>query len=163
MARLLQHYVTRRVLFLPSLCIDTGKPTRWCPHCHTCAGTGGLNVPMFIALRRFTLLTTILLERVLYAKSHDRSTYSAVSLMIIGARTNPAQLLSAAIWCVEGLRFGQLNLSRCNASKGRLMSANHRHPHQTFLLSVFSRTTSHTIMGFSSVPLANGSSCRWCL
>ncbi len=41
---------------------------------------------MFIALRRFTLLTTILLERILYKRKHDRSTYGAVSTMIIGER-----------------------------------------------------------------------------
>ncbi len=52
--------------------------------CHLRAGTGGLNVPMFIALRRFTLLCTIVLERVLMAKRHDRSTIGAVGVMIIG-------------------------------------------------------------------------------
>ena len=35
------------------------------------AGTAGLNVPMFIALRRFTLLFTILLERFWLRKLHD--------------------------------------------------------------------------------------------
>ena len=40
---------------------------------------------MFIALRRFTLLCTIVLERVLMAKRHDRSTIGAVGVMIIGA------------------------------------------------------------------------------
>lgn len=50
------------------------------------AGTGGLNVPMFIALRRFTLLCTIVLERVMMAKRHDRSTIGAVGIMIVGAR-----------------------------------------------------------------------------
>ena len=50
------------------------------------AGTGGLNVPMFIALRRFTLLCTIVLERVMMAKRHDRSTLGAVAIMIVGAR-----------------------------------------------------------------------------
>jgi len=48
-------------------------------------GTGGLNVPMFIALRRFTLLCTILLERFMYHKKHDPSTYGAVTTMIAGA------------------------------------------------------------------------------
>ncbi len=47
-------------------------------------GTGGLNVPMFIALRRFTLLATIVLERLMYKRRHDRSTYGAVATMIIG-------------------------------------------------------------------------------
>lgn len=40
---------------------------------------------MFIALRRFTLLTTMLLERIMYKRRHDRSTYGAVSIMILGA------------------------------------------------------------------------------
>lgn len=48
------------------------------------AGTGGLNVPMFIALRRFTLVTTMLLERSIYKRKHDRSTYGAVGTMIMG-------------------------------------------------------------------------------
>ena len=48
------------------------------------AGTAGLNVPMFIALRRFTLLCTIVLERVLLHKTHDRSTWGAVGIMIGG-------------------------------------------------------------------------------
>jgi hypothetical protein len=48
------------------------------------AGTGGLNVPMFIALRRFTLVTTMLLERLMYKRKHDRSTYGAVGTMIMG-------------------------------------------------------------------------------
>jgi len=48
------------------------------------AGTAGLNVPMFIALRRFTLLCTIILERVLLHRSHDRSTWGAVGIMIGG-------------------------------------------------------------------------------
>ena len=48
-------------------------------------GTGGLNVPMFIALRRFTLLFTILLERYWLKKSHDWPTLSAMAIMIGGA------------------------------------------------------------------------------
>ena len=52
---------------------------------HVQLGTGGLNVPMFIALRRFTLLCTIVLERLMYHKKHDPSTYGAVTTMIIGA------------------------------------------------------------------------------
>ena len=48
-------------------------------------GTAGLNVPMFIALRRFTLLCTIILERVMMNKRHDRSTLGAVAVMIGGA------------------------------------------------------------------------------
>ncbi len=61
------------------------------------AGTAGLNVPMFIALRRFTLLFTILLERFWLKKSHDWPTLSAMGIMIGGgsevARSN-AWLLS---------------------------------------------------------------------
>ena len=40
---------------------------------------------MFIALRRFTLLCTIMLERFMYHKKHDPSTYGAVTTMIAGA------------------------------------------------------------------------------
>ena len=40
---------------------------------------------MFIALRRFTLITTMLLERIMYKRKHDRSTYGAVGTMILGA------------------------------------------------------------------------------
>ena len=40
---------------------------------------------MFIALRRFTLLCTIALERIMYHKKHDPSTYGAVTIMIAGA------------------------------------------------------------------------------
>ena len=53
------------------------------------AGTAGLNVPMFIALRRFTLLCTIVLERVMMNKRHDRSTLGAVGVMIGGAPAQP--------------------------------------------------------------------------
>lgn len=48
-------------------------------------GTGGLNVPMFIALRRFTLLFTILLEKFWLNKTHDWPTLSAMMIMIGGA------------------------------------------------------------------------------
>lgn len=48
-------------------------------------GTGGLNVPMFIALRRFTLLFTILLERYWLKRTHDWPTLSAMGIMIGGA------------------------------------------------------------------------------
>ena len=44
---------------------------------------------MFIALRRFTLLCTIVLERVMYHKQHDKSTYGAVATMILGAPLCP--------------------------------------------------------------------------
>lgn len=40
---------------------------------------------MFIALRRFTLLFTILLERFWLKKSHDWPTLSAMGIMIGGA------------------------------------------------------------------------------
>lgn len=48
-------------------------------------GTGGLNVPMFIALRRFTLLLTVILEVVWFGKRHTRTTYFSVGIMILGA------------------------------------------------------------------------------
>ena len=53
-------------------------------HVHDVAGTADLNVPMFIALRRFTLVCTIVLERSLMHKQHDRATLGAVALMIGG-------------------------------------------------------------------------------
>lgn len=39
---------------------------------------------MFIALRRFTLLCTVILERSMLHKQHDRATIGAVGLMIGG-------------------------------------------------------------------------------
>lgn len=48
-------------------------------------GTAGLNVPMFITLRRFTLLFTIMLERFWLKKTHDLSTIGAMTVMIGGA------------------------------------------------------------------------------
>lgn len=68
-------------------------------------GTAGLNVPMFIALRRFTLLFTILLERYWLKKSHDWPTLSAMGIMIGGALMAAATDLSfnprgyAAVLC----------------------------------------------------------------
>lgn len=50
-------------------------------------GTADLNVPMFIALRRFTLLCTVILERSMLHKQHDRATMGAVGLMIGGMFT----------------------------------------------------------------------------
>ena len=47
-------------------------------------GTAGLNVPMFIALRRFALLCTLILERVMMHKSHDKATAGSVAVMIVG-------------------------------------------------------------------------------
>ena len=51
---------------------------------------------MFIALRRFTLLCTIILERVMMNKRHDRSTLGAVAVMIGGARLKPIEFLNPA-------------------------------------------------------------------
>lgn len=48
-------------------------------------GTGGLNVPMFIVLRRFTFLITIFLEVSFYRKTYDRQTLGSVALMVSGA------------------------------------------------------------------------------
>ena len=65
---------------------------------------------MFIALRRFTLLCTIMLERFMYHKKHDPSTYGAVTTMILGAvqllHGRPAhaehwQLLDFVLWCTQ--------------------------------------------------------------
>lgn len=60
-------------------------------------GTGGLNVPMFIALRRFTLLFTILIEKLWLKKSHDWPTLSAMSIMIGGAMIAAATDLSFSL------------------------------------------------------------------
>lgn len=57
-------------------------------------GTGGLSVPMFIALRRFTLLFTILIERYWLRKAHDWPTLSAMGIMIGGALVAAATDLS---------------------------------------------------------------------
>lgn len=66
--------------------------------CHR-AGTAGLNVPMFIALRRFTLLFTILLERFWLKKSHDWPTLSAMGIMIGGAvHVVKAKLGGCSLW-----------------------------------------------------------------
>mmetsp|Transcript_315 Transcript_315/g.904 ORF Transcript_315/g.904 Transcript_315/m.904 type:complete len:328 (+) Transcript_315:347-1330(+) len=48
-------------------------------------GTAGLSVPMFIALRRFTLLATLLLERVIDRKRHDSMTHMTIAVMLAGA------------------------------------------------------------------------------
>lgn len=40
---------------------------------------------MFIALRRFTLLCTLLLEWLMFRRVHERTTYAAVAIMIAGA------------------------------------------------------------------------------
>lgn len=48
-------------------------------------GTGGLSVPMFIALRRFTLVCTVVLEYVMFNRIRDRATYAAVAIMVTGA------------------------------------------------------------------------------
>lgn len=48
-------------------------------------GTAGLNVPMFIALRRFTLVATLVLERTIDKKRHDRMTYTTIAIMLSGA------------------------------------------------------------------------------
>lgn len=48
-------------------------------------GTAGLSVPMFIALRRFTLALTMAMERVILGKVHSRASAAAVALMIAGA------------------------------------------------------------------------------
>ena len=50
---------------------------------------------MFIALRRFTLLCTIVLERVMMNKRHDRSTLGAVAIMIGGAPWHLPRLLES--------------------------------------------------------------------
>lgn len=86
-------------------------------------GTGGLNVPMFIALRRFTLLFTILLERFWLKKQHDWPTLSAMGVMIGGALMAAATDLSynprgyAAVLCNDVLTAMYLIMVK-NTNKG---------------------------------------------
>jgi len=47
--------------------------------------TGGLSVPMFIALRRFSLLITLILEKTVYSKKHDFTTNVTTFVMLLGA------------------------------------------------------------------------------
>lgn len=48
-------------------------------------GTQGLNIPMFVALRRFTILFTVIVEYLLFRKRQSVPTLSAVAIMISGA------------------------------------------------------------------------------
>lgn len=86
-------------------------------------GTGGLNVPMFIALRRFTLLFTILLERFWLKKQHDWPTLSAMGVMIGGALIAAATDLTynprgyAAVLCNDVLTALYLIMVK-NTNKG---------------------------------------------
>jgi solute carrier family 35 protein len=86
-------------------------------------GTGGLNVPMFIALRRFTLLFTILLERFWLKKQHDWPTLSAMGIMIGGALVAAATDMSynprgyAAVLCNDVLTSLYLIMVK-NTNKG---------------------------------------------
>ena len=50
-------------------------------------GTGGLSVPMFIVLRRFTMVITVAIERLVYKQSHDWQVPAAIAVMIAGAIT----------------------------------------------------------------------------
>ena len=88
-------------------CTSIAELSRWyLGHLLDCAGTADLNVPMFIALRRFTLVCTIVLERSLMHKQHDRATIGAVALMIGGkallsypaSTTKGVQLHSTSEW-----------------------------------------------------------------
>ena len=54
---------------------------------------------MFIALRRFTLLCTIVLERFMMGKKHDRFTIGAVGVMIGGECW---QHFATCVWNFEG-------------------------------------------------------------
>lgn len=80
---------------------------------HHCAGTGGLNVPMFIALRRFTLFCTIILERFMMQKKHDRSTLGAVGVMIGGtANFSSCTMKSCRFACHTTLVQWQCEVNR---------------------------------------------------
>ena len=48
-------------------------------------GTGDLSVPMFIVLRRFTMVITIIIERSYFSASHDWQVLSSVGVMVGGA------------------------------------------------------------------------------
>lgn len=48
-------------------------------------GTQGLNIPMFVALRRFTILFTVIVEYVMYKRMQTTATLLSVGLMILGA------------------------------------------------------------------------------
>ncbi|CAG9462528.1 unnamed protein product [Pedinophyceae sp. YPF-701] len=48
-------------------------------------GTGGLSVPMFIALRRFTVVVSLVLEYFVYKKTRSRASMAAVLLMVAGS------------------------------------------------------------------------------
>jgi solute carrier family 35 len=48
-------------------------------------GTGKLSVPMFIVLRRFTMVITIIIERAYFSTSHDWQVLSSVGVMVGGA------------------------------------------------------------------------------
>ncbi len=77
-----QELPSRTALHAPFIPLHAHMTCTPCPS--PTAGTAGLNVPMFIALRRFTLLFTILLERFWLKKSHDWPTLSAMGIMIGG-------------------------------------------------------------------------------
>ena len=63
---------------------------------------------MFIALRRFTLVCTIVLERVMLNKMHDKSTVGAIAVMVGGV---PCAVLCHA--CAQDLvRFWITELRR---------------------------------------------------
>ena len=48
-------------------------------------GTAGLTVPMFIALRRFTFVTTIIAEYVMYKRVQETKTYAWIAIIISGS------------------------------------------------------------------------------
>jgi solute carrier family 35 len=48
-------------------------------------GTGDLTVPMFIVLRRFTMVITIVIERLFFSSTHNWQVLSSVGVMISGA------------------------------------------------------------------------------
>lgn len=48
-------------------------------------GTQGLNIPMFVALRRFTILFTVIVEYLMFRRRQSVPTLSAVAIMISGA------------------------------------------------------------------------------
>lgn len=67
-------------------------------------GTGGLSVPIFIALRRFALLCTVILEYLMFNKLQDHATYAAIAVMVAGRLYNYSVRDSnkvCIVWSVE--------------------------------------------------------------
>eukprot|EP00760_Papus_ankaliazontas_P015146 PhM_4_TR16371/c0_g1_i1/m.77377/K15281/SLC35D; solute carrier family 35 len=77
--------------------------------CNTLTGLGAtktINMPMFVLLRRFSIVMTLYLESYLLGKVHERLVHISVSLMILGAMIAAANDFTIDIW---GYTFILLN------------------------------------------------------